>query len=109
MKKYSPAELAVLLEAEGLTKNFMDLRIYACGSGVEINSTASFAQHLSREMRARGYRSIRVTGYLGLVKSSYSYRAIPPYGLDQTDTKHKGVYSPEIAEHFPASTRKVTF
>jgi len=59
---------------EGLTKSFVDFRIYSCGSGVvyDESSHSSFASLLAKELRRLGYKSIHVTGYLGNLRAGYS-------------------------------------
>jgi hypothetical protein len=107
MKRYSPSELASLLQAEGLTKYFVDLRIFACRSAFSIGGNIPFAQKLSIEMRERGYNLIKVTGYSGVIKPSYA----PRVGGDGliTTTEHKGIYDEDIGNVLPASMRKFTF
>ncbi|HET9646440.1 MAG TPA: hypothetical protein VFP68_24475 [Burkholderiaceae bacterium] len=108
LKQYDAAGLANLLNREGLPLQFIDLRVFACGSGVVPDGSAeSFAQGLAQAMRALGYRSIRVTGYLGAVRSSYAIRQVPNQLGEYTDDRHKGV---EInGEILPAHTHKVVF
>jgi hypothetical protein len=109
LKKYSPLELALLLIREKLPCNFVDLRVFACGSGIVPNKEgveASFAQLLAEEMRKLGFKNIQVTGYLGSVRSSYSIRQLMP-ALDYTPDRHKGV---DIDNHtIRASMAKVVF
>lgn len=109
LKSYTAAALARLLEKEGLAKHNMDVRVFACGSGnTPATATRSFAEELALELRALGYpNGLRVTGYLGSVRSSYSIRQIPHQMGSYTPGHHKGV---EIGgEIFPASTHKVVF
>ncbi|MBW5812513.1 MULTISPECIES: hypothetical protein [Yersinia] len=108
LKKYSPIELAQLLKKESLPLNFVDLRLYACGSGLipkKEGITASFAQRLANELRNIGYINIKVTGYLGTLQSVYSIRQLSPDTV--TDTMHKGVYLDYSLK--PASLGKIIF
>lgn len=108
LKKYSPIELAQLLKKENLPLNFVDLRVFACGSALIPNKdgiTASFAQRLANELRNIGYRNIKVTGYLGTLQADYCIRNLS--GGAFTDTCHKSVYLE--CSLMPASLGKVIF
>jgi hypothetical protein len=85
-KSYSATELAALLENEGLPKSFLDLRLYACETGL---GDEPFALRLKNALVERGYRHIGVTGYLGEVRPSYAFRQTPDG--DYTDQEHKGI------------------
>ncbi|EPZ8124205.1 hypothetical protein ACXV6R_002035 [Yersinia enterocolitica] len=109
LKKYTPIELAQLLKKESLPLNFVDLRVFACGSGVIPNRdgiTASFAERLANELRKIGYMNIKVTGYLGTLQATYSIRMLDSETF--TNTRHKGVYSSH-GYLKPASLGKVIF
>lgn len=114
-KKYTPDELADVLQAEGLPTNFVDLRVFACGSATTPATgaaTASFAQRLKNAMVALGYNAIIVTGYEGALKTSYSQRkdASTPSGWTPDDRKGSIVKDAHGGlEVVPASTKKVTF
>lgn len=73
VKRYTPIEVAELLEAEGLSKNFRHLHLYCCGSGLvggkDPQLHKSIAQRVWSAMKSRGYNVIRVTGYLGDIKT----------------------------------------
>jgi len=89
LKRYSPNELAAVVEKEGLLKSFVDLRLFVCGSGlVPPNQTQSFAERFALAMGGLGYNHLLVKGYLGSVKPSYTYRQV---GVGYTEGKHKGV------------------
>ncbi len=103
---YDPEILARHLRAEGLTRQFVDLRMFACNSGVGQASLGglTFAGELARELRALGYASILVTGYLGEVKGGYATRRFEPNhaGIHKgrndplnTANFHKGVKLPD--------------
>jgi hypothetical protein len=70
-KDYSPDDVARIIEAEGLTKGFIDLHMLTCGSGLEggndPNCVRSIAERVRDAMQARGYDRIRVTGYTGSI------------------------------------------
>jgi len=89
LKTYTPDQLAAVVEKEGLLKSFVDLRLFVCGSAlIPLAQTKSFAERFALSMGALGYNHLQVTGYLGSVKSSYTYR----YSKGKfTDEKHKGV------------------
>lgn len=92
-KKYSSDELANLLVKEGLTRAFVDLRIFSCGSALVPpvdHETKSFAENLLFSMRRLGYSNLRISGYNGSVRSAYSYRQIMSTA-DYTASQHKGV------------------
>jgi hypothetical protein len=110
LKKYSPDRLAQVMKDEGLKTGFQDLRVFACGSAlIKANSamTISFAGGLKNALVALGYANIRVTGYQGSVRSSYSVRQVPGQMGQYTAGEHKGV---EIGgQIYPADTHKVVF
>jgi|GEM_PF-1798019 len=90
MKAYDPDELAVVTEKEGLLKSFVDLRMFACGSAlIPATQAKSFAERYALAMGALGYNHLRVTGYLGAVRSSYATRQVGMTGY--TQNTHKGV------------------
>lgn len=109
-KKYSPDQLATVLKNEGLRTDFIDLRVFACGSALVpqgVNATVSFAQGLKNALVGLGYAHLQVTGYQGAVKASYALRQVPGHFGQLTAGEHKGV---EIGGHiYPAGTRKVVF
>lgn len=90
LKKYTPDELADVIEAEGLLKSFVDLRLFACGSGLAPDATyGPYGQRLAGALRNNGYNGIQVTGYEGALYSAYSIRQDGIVGY--TTGKHKGV------------------
>ena len=78
-KAYTPTDIARVLEAEGLPRDFQDLHLLTCGSGLEglrdksskdwqpddEKFRKSYAKRVYDILKARGYRFIHVTGYLG--------------------------------------------
>jgi hypothetical protein len=69
MKVYSPEQLADVLQKEGLTRSFVDLRLAVCGSAENkaLAGLPSFAERLGAELVGAGYSNIKVMGYKGLV------------------------------------------
>ncbi|MGR6838868.1 hypothetical protein ACU5DF_07020 [Aliivibrio wodanis] len=110
LKKYTPLDLAEVLKDEGLRTGFQDLRVFACGSAnvpPKEGCTSSFAQGLAEALRECGYNSIKVTGYQGMVKTSYAHRTIAPMSSQFSADKHKGVVIGN--QILPASTKRVVF
>ena len=110
LKKYTPSELAEILKDEGLRFGFQDLRVFACGSAnipPKEGSTSSFAQGLAGALRERGYNGIKVTGYQGMVKTSYAHRTIASMSSQFSADKHKGVVIG--SQILPASTKRIIF
>lgn len=108
-KSWDAAEFAAHLEAEGLNKGHRDLRIFACGSGIEQTvDNESYTQRLAKALFARGYHQIVVTGYLGNLRYSYSHRQTESTKSGYTKTKHKGV---ELENHHtePAHDHRVSY
>jgi hypothetical protein len=84
LKAYDAPNLARVLDQEGLVHTFRDLHMFTCGSGL-MNKNAianglqvrdpklnpkyqaheSIARQMSNEMKKKGFRVVRVTGYLG--------------------------------------------
>ena len=62
----NPLALATLLMNRRLPKNFIDIRVLTCASGIH-SRTPAFAQRLKEIMNEHGYHSLVVTGYLGEV------------------------------------------
>lgn len=82
-KRYDPVELATHMQAEGLTTQLVDLRLFACSAGLvptpgrkttPVPSAApqAFADLFKQAMLARGYQNIQVTGYLEDLKMGYA-------------------------------------
>ena len=65
--------LATLLMNRRLPKNFIDIRVLTCASGIH-SRTPAFAQRLKEIMNEHGYHSLVVTGYLGAVDISRDWR-----------------------------------
>jgi len=69
LKKWTAEEFAKHLEKEGLSKDHLDLRIFACGSGLKpADGKMPFAQALYESLKKKGHTRIAVTGYLGSVR-----------------------------------------
>ncbi|WP_157937604.1 hypothetical protein [Oceaniglobus roseus] len=101
-KIYTPDQLARHLDKEGLRKDFVDLRLFCCGTGLDAVSQvhgplAPYAQRLRLAMAARGHDRVAVTGYLGSVSASHDDRpeagVISLYGAAFLG-RHKGVVLP---------------
>jgi hypothetical protein len=89
MKAYDPTQLALVTQKEGLLKSFVDLRLFICGSAVTpAGQGQSFAQRYAVAMGILEYAHLRVTGYLGSVRSDYAQRNL---GTGLTPETHKGV------------------
>lgn len=75
-KFYRVDQLARAIEREGLTKAFVDLRLFCCCAGAPAmhngNPVQPFAQRLKNSLVARGYAGIVVTGFLGDLVAGYS-------------------------------------
>ena len=73
LKAYTPAELAEVLEKEGLPKTFVNLKLLICGGALDTNPSAkgkpAFAKGCFDALKARGYGNIQVTGYCGDVST----------------------------------------
>lgn len=69
LKSYDMTQLASVLEKEGLRKNFRDLHMLTCGSGLQGSmndpTDTPLAKRLQQAMYALGYADIVVTGYQG--------------------------------------------
>lgn len=66
LKKYDPAGLAKVIQAEGLTKSFVNLKLLICGGGLHRKGTGgAFAELTFQALRQAGYANVQVTGYLG--------------------------------------------
>ena len=75
-KLYQVGQLARAIEKEGLTKDFVDLRLYCCGAGLDATNggraVQPFAQRLKASLTGRGYAAVIVTGFLGDLVAGYS-------------------------------------
>jgi hypothetical protein len=72
MKSWTAEEFAEHLKKEGLRKDFVDLRVFACGSGLAPATTKlPFAEALFKALRKLQFPRIEVTGYLGAVRTSF--------------------------------------
>jgi hypothetical protein len=73
LKLYGPADVARVLEAEGLTKSFNDLVLLCCGAGLAGGKDPLYAKSIVERvfdaMKALGFNHIKVTGYLGDVRA----------------------------------------
>lgn len=103
-KSYSPDQLAAHLEAEGLTKQIRDVRLFNCQAGVERENGPAFGELFFDAMQARGYAQVEVSAYLGNLVSAYGQRGMPELDNEArelfeaaegnvyfTATRHKGV------------------
>lgn len=104
-KSYTPSSLAEVLQEEGLTKQVGQVKLFACGSGLDTEA-GSWASRLKIEMQRFGFGPVIVTGYLGDVRPSYAPRHTANGGY--TDEEHKGI---ELNDGFiyRASEHKVSF
>jgi hypothetical protein len=78
-RTYTPLTLAKHLNSEALTKQIVDLRLFACYSGVpsgKLPQNVSFAEALKTEMRGLGYNSVQVTGYFGALGDGYLHASM---------------------------------
>ena len=106
-KSYTPAGLAMLMKKEELHKDFVNISLYACDSGV--GGGDSFACRLKEALKHIGYSHIRVTGYLGEVSTSYVHRYADSTQYTFTSDKCKGLTIPAKGFSERASNSKVTF
>jgi hypothetical protein len=106
MKRYTPEQLARVLQREGLAKNITDIRLYACGSAI-VGQEPAMAERLKQALVQRGYQNIAVYGYLGDVGASYAPRVDD--NLKISSTAHKGAHDLELANYVRASHRRVRF
>ena len=107
-KSYTPEQLAMLMESEGLTKKIGRVSLFSCGSGLGLEM--SYAARLKRAMVSRGFLFVTVAGYLGDVKTSYVQRYITEGEDLYTVDAHKGVVvGDRCGWILPASSRKVIF
>jgi hypothetical protein len=106
-KYYTPAELAMLMNKEELHKDFVNISLYACDSGV--GGVDSFACRLKEALKHIGYSHIRVTGYLGEVSTSYVHRYADSTQYTFTSYKCKGLTIPAKRLSGRASNNKLTF
>ena len=107
-KSYTARQLATVIQREQLIKSFVDLRVFACGSGVVPPTAAarSYAEDLKDALRALGYSHIRVTGYKGLVYADYAYRKMGVVGGYTKETSKGVVIGQQV---WPSWAQKVTF
>ncbi len=85
-KTYTPAALAAVIEKEGLSKAFVDLKLLICGSAVRPATGVDdpFAMRVCSAMKASGYSNLRVTGYLGNVTTDNGKILVARAGVDGT-------------------------
>lgn len=119
MRFYTPDGFADHLEAEELSKQFIDLRLFCCHSGQaspDLPSNVSFAKALRDALHAIGYNAIQVTGYLGALADGYNRvdfeinaRGITPHPSvpELTATEHKYLATGNIGQ--VASLHKVQY
>jgi hypothetical protein len=115
-KLYRAVTFAKHLEDEGLSKGFIDLRLFCCGSGLDGKQNgvnyAPYASRLKAAMVARGYTQIMVAGYLGDLGADHMPRFAP--GTSYADPANaiktgKGVTLPGDTYGSPASQHRVRF
>lgn len=71
----SAFELANVMIKKKLPKDFVDIRILACNSGINASkNSGSFAQRFKECMTEYGYKKLKVTGYLGRIFLSRNWR-----------------------------------
>lgn len=103
-KTYTPNAIATLLEAEGLTRAFVDLVLLCCGAGLEGGHDPAFVKSIAERvydaMRPR-FPNINVTGYLGNVKAG----AGNDYRVDRAMEGYRG----NVREIVDASEAVVRF
>ncbi len=80
-KLYRVDQLPRAIEKEGLIKDFLDLRPYCCGAGLDATNNGQavrpFAQRLKPSLTGRGYTDVVVTGFLGNLVAGYSEFVAP--------------------------------
>lgn len=80
-KKYSPDQLAQVIQKEGLTTTFVRLYLFVCGSGlVPATQAKSFAEGVAIGLGNLGYSHIRVVGYLGEVSADGGFGVLKSTG-----------------------------
>lgn len=112
--KLTPAQLADNLHKEGLTRDFIHLRVFSCGSAnrhPDFNNNMPFAAALKAAMQALGYNNLRVTGYTGLTHTNYgSYGGGIPCDYSSRKSvsmeRQTGEFPPP---HIVASQNKIVF
>jgi hypothetical protein len=130
-KLHTPQTLARHIEKEGLLKAFVDLRLFACHAGRDINATTlSFGAQLKNALVGRGYAAVMVTAYLGAVSAGQNWRQVdstnpdftpyvsntgfgPPFspsgGKMVASTQHKGVTLPGAMYGEPAQAHRIVY
>ncbi|MGX9966629.1 hypothetical protein ACVFYP_25110 [Roseomonas sp. F4] len=101
MKSWLAPEFARHLDKEGLRKDFVDLRLFACGSGLVAESTGvSYAEALWNAMRRSGYARLEMTGYLGSVRTSFLGQPVVEYaprgGITMVPVHEACVHYPQV-------------
>lgn len=75
-KLYHVDRLARAIDKEGLTKNFVDLRLYCCNAGLGATykgrQLQPFAERLKQALVGRGYNQVVVKGFRGSLIAGYS-------------------------------------
>lgn len=84
LKAYTPEELAAVIEKEGLTKSFTNLKLLVCGSAEKtaLKGGETFGKRVCKALKQRGYNKIEVTGYRGLVSTDGGKIAVLRDGID---------------------------
>lgn len=96
-KAYNVDEAAEMLKAEGLVKNFKDLHLLTCGSGLTGDNpnnptSVPLAKRLRDAMVKAGYPLVRVTGYLGNINTRIKLN-----GWFTINQGNRGDSTPELA------------
>ena len=102
LRMYRPAELAEHLQAEGLTHQIRDLRLFSCGAGLAVDEGPAFGAQLFDALRGLGYGVVVVSAYLGNLRVGQGHRAMP---VHDDDDEAPYVASEDNA-NFTASTHK---
>ena len=117
-KAYTAAKLASNIESEGLPKDFIDLRVFACGVASDgiLNGERHlpFALRLKNILYKAGYAQIVVTGYSGNTTATYD-KYLPPgttdlgTGSPSVNSYSKGNKIPGDKYMSPAHLGKFTY
>jgi hypothetical protein len=105
----SPHDLARHLEAEELNRGHVELKLFACYSGVPVGAGASFARQLYDAMRQppHGYERLVVYGYQGQVNpAGFGHKTA---GLAAGELPNSFTVQEWNARHLRAQERRVVF
>lgn len=87
----TPLQLAYLLAEKKLPKNFIDLRLLSCDSGVSLGCVPAYSQRLKECMLALGYYDLKITGYIGKTVLQRNYRLKNTEEADFWPQSKKGI------------------